>query len=100
MSELRLADAIKQLREEIAAAIQDGENHPIRFKPGPIEVELALELRDEGSAKGGVKFWVAELGADVKTGMVQTHKIKLSLQLVNKQGGEILISNTGSQRPA
>jgi hypothetical protein len=99
MSSIPLADVIKELREELAGAIEAGKEHEIRFKPGPIEIELAMQVEKEASGKGGVRFWVVELGGDIKAGQVQSHKIKLSLQLVDSAGREVLIRDVVRRRP-
>lgn len=99
MSEILLADAIADLRSELAKAIAEGVDHNIRFKPGPIELELCLEIRKEGSGKGGIKFWVVELGGEIKSAGAQIHKIKLNLQLVDQAGRDLLISGSVDRRP-
>jgi hypothetical protein len=99
MSGIPLAEVIADLRDELARAMEEGEKHDVRFKPGPIEVELALEVRKEGSGRAGIKFWVVELGGDIKAANVQSHKIKLSRQLVDRAGQDLLIRSDVKGRP-
>jgi hypothetical protein len=99
MSDIPLAEAIADLRGELAKAIADGVDHDIRFRPGPIELELSLEIKKEGSGKGGVKFWVVDLGGEIKSAGAQMHKIKLNLQLVDREGRDLLISGNVTRRP-
>ena len=53
----------------------------------------------EGGGKGEVKFWVVTIGADGKASRAGTHKIKLSLQPVDKDGREFLIRDEVVERP-
>jgi hypothetical protein len=99
MSGIPLADVIRELRTELATAIEEGRAHELRFKPGNIDVELALEVRREGKAKAGVKFWVVEFGAEGTAGQTQSHKIRLSLQLVDRAGREVLIAGDVTSHP-
>jgi hypothetical protein len=99
MSDILLADAIANLRSELAKAIAEGVDHDIRFKPGPVELELSLEIKKEGGGKGGVKFWVVDLGGEIKSTNAQMHKIKLNLQLVDRDGRDLLISGSVARRP-
>jgi hypothetical protein len=99
VSNIPLADAIADLRSELAQAIAEGFDKDIRFKPGSIEIELSLEIKKEGTGKGSVKFWVVDAGGEIKAAQTQTHKIKLNLQLVDKEGRDLLISGTVSGRP-
>jgi hypothetical protein len=99
MSGIALAQAVQDLRQELTSALEEGRGKNLRFKPGQIELELGVEVTMEAGAKGGVKFWVVELGADGKTGRVGTHKLKLSLQPVDKDGHEFLIRDEVATRP-
>jgi hypothetical protein len=99
MSDIPLANAIADLRSELEKAIAEGVGHDIRFKPGPIELELSLEIKKEGSGKGSVKFWIVDLGGEIKSANAQMHKIKLNLQLVDKEGRDLLISGNVAGRP-
>lgn len=88
MTGIGLADAIRELRQELARAIAEGEGESLRFKPGPIELELQLEIGKEGGAKAGVKWFVVSASAEGKVTQASTHKVKLTLQPVSPEGGE------------
>lgn len=100
MSGIELSEAIKQLREQLMVAMAEGADKVLHFRPNSVEVELALEMKQEGGVGAKIKFWVVELGADGKIGRTSTHKLKLNLTPVDAEGEPIrLISNTDIERP-
>lgn len=76
---VELAELIGQLRSELTSAMTAGTGQDLRFELGPVELELAVEVKKEGGGGGKVRFWVVELGADGKAGTGTTQKIKLTL---------------------
>jgi len=80
-----LADAILAVREELNRAIH-GATRPdqkVGFLYKEVEIQLELAITREGSAKGGVKFWVVsgELSGSLKS--ANTHRIKVILDPYN-----------------
>lgn len=86
MSKIGLAQAIKELRDELATAQEEGKGHQIRIEIVEAEVELLLEAHEEGAGKAGVSFGVVSLGADGKVGRTNTHRITLKLALTGPDG--------------
>jgi hypothetical protein len=86
MSGISFSEAIQELRSELKNALEAGEGHEIRFKPGPIELEMTIALQREGAGKGSIKIWVAELGGEAKMQSSSTHRIKISLQAIGQDG--------------
>jgi hypothetical protein len=74
-----LAQFIKHLRNELQDAEADGKDSALRFELGPIELELELAVERGTGAKGGVKFWVLELGGEESGSVRRTQRMKLSL---------------------
>lgn len=74
-----LAQFIKHLRNELQDAEADGKDSALRFELGPIELELELAVERGTGAKGGVKFWVLELGGEASGSVHRTQRMKLSL---------------------
>jgi hypothetical protein len=81
-----LAKAIQDLRDELLRAVSEGKNKDLRFKLKPVELELSVGMTAKGGANAGVKFWVVELGARGDLERAQTHKIKLTLEAIDKAG--------------
>lgn len=76
---VELAELIGQLRTELTKAMHSGEDEELRFEVGPVELELTVAVQRDGAAGAKVKFWVVELGADVKAAAGSTQRIKLTL---------------------
>jgi len=74
---------IAGLRSELKAAHADAEQDdspdgPI-FVVGPVNVEFTLTAKKDASAKGGVRFYVFELGASGSVGSETTQRVSLVL---------------------
>lgn len=85
--EIPLMETIQQLRNELAVAVYEGKDHPLRFHVESIELELQVKASRESTGKAGgkaeVKFWVvnatAEAGGEHKRGSENVHTVKLKL---------------------
>ena len=101
-SDIGLGDFLRGLRAEIEAAVVEGTNSEVRFKPGPIDLELQIQAEQKGGANAKVEFKVfgtgATLGADreLKSGRTQT--LKMRLDVVLGPGSEGLISGRSGAR--
>ncbi|WP_435110681.1 trypco2 family protein [Nocardiopsis synnemataformans] len=93
MSTIGLAQAIKELRDELTAAQKEKEEHGIGIEIVEAEVELLLEAHGEGAGKAGVSFGVVSLGADGKVGRKNTHRITLKLALTGADGENVAIAS-------
>lgn len=76
---VELAELIGQLRAELTKAMGAGEGADLRFEIGPVELELTVGVNKEATPGAKVRFWVVELGADVKAASSSTQRIKLTL---------------------
>jgi hypothetical protein len=80
---LPLGEVVRALRKEIIDAARCGVSETVRFEVGPIDVELTIVARREGSPEGKIKFEVfgigAEVGGGAKFSREQTQKVKLNL---------------------
>jgi hypothetical protein len=74
--QVELAQVIHQLRQELSAAIREGEGEELRFELGPVELELAIAVSEE---VGPVRFWVVELCVHGKAASHSTQRITLTL---------------------
>ncbi|MGQ0717610.1 MAG: trypco2 family protein [Pseudonocardiales bacterium] len=75
---VELAQVIGQLRQELSAALRDGEAEDLRFELGPVELELTVAVSKEAGPNAKVRFWVIELGAEGKVGSRATQRITLT----------------------
>jgi len=76
---VELAELIEQLRAELTVAMRAGEGADLRFEIGPVELELSVAVDKEAKPGAKIKFWVVELGADVKTASHATQRMTLIL---------------------
>ncbi|MGK5638083.1 trypco2 family protein [Streptomyces sp. URMC 126] len=77
--EIELAAAVAALRDELTEAAASGSGQEIRFRVGPIELEFAVEIRQDVRAKAGFRVWV--VSGDGEAGAVRgrTHRVKVAL---------------------
>lgn len=83
-SRIGLADAINNLREELAEAVRCGDGQDVRFQVEGIDLELAVTCEVGGNGK--VSFHVLGAGAEIggKGGTKTSHRIKLALKMAEK----------------
>jgi hypothetical protein len=76
---LRLSEVIEELRGELLRAMASGEDQALRFEVGEVTLEVAVAVERETSGKGGVRFWVLELGAEGRHQAADTQTVRLTL---------------------
>lgn len=78
-----LAQAIQELRSELAQAIELGKDQDLKFDVGNIELELGLVATQEGGGGGKISFSLFGLASEAnlegKLAREVTHRLKLSL---------------------
>jgi hypothetical protein len=74
----------------------------LRFELGPVEVEFLVQVQNQASVDGGIRFWVVSVGGSGSVASQSTHRIKLLLTPLteNEPGkpestGKVIISETG-----
>jgi hypothetical protein len=97
---VELSELISQLRAELTEAMRSGEGSDLRFEAGPVELELTVVVDKEAKPGAKVRFWVIELGADVKAASSTTQHIKLTLnpRLMGQPDRQPLISGEEAER--
>jgi len=93
MSEPRwigLADAVRGVRAELRAAMTEGEGERVHFDVDEIEMEFAVELRRDERADGGVRVWVASIGASSGESTATTHRLRVTLSATDTATGRSL----------
>jgi hypothetical protein len=74
-----LAEAIAVLRAELIEAQRAGEDEPIRFELGVVDIDLAVVARRDASLKAGVR-WVVTVGAQGSLSREESHRVTVRLQ--------------------
>jgi hypothetical protein len=76
---VELAELIEHLRAELIEVMHAGEGADLRFEVGPVELELAVAVGREAQPGAKVRFWVVELGGEVRAASSTTQRIRLRL---------------------
>lgn len=84
-----LKETLEALRIELSEAILVSEGKEIRFEVGEIELEFQVMVEKSQQAKGGVKFWVVDMGGGVTDKNAMVHKIKIPFKPVWKDGSPV-----------
>jgi hypothetical protein len=80
VTDIGLAEVIRQLRGDLALAEWEGGHKDLKFELGPIELEFAVVVDSSRQAGARARLWVVDLSANGKKGLSVTHRIKLTLQ--------------------
>ncbi|WP_438319741.1 trypco2 family protein (plasmid) [Streptomyces sp. HUAS TT3] len=96
--DIELADAVEVIRNELLAASARGAGSGVKFLVGPIEMEFALELRADATARAGFKAWVVSAEAGGGVARTSTQRVKFSVTPQSSGGGDLLISGS-AERP-
>ncbi|MCP1468426.1 hypothetical protein J3E64_000093 [Sphingobium sp. OAS761] len=92
--QVSLAEAIKQLRDELRESVLEAQGQDILFTPKEIEVELAITFGAEVKAGGSVKlFAFLDVSSEIKASDSHQHKIKLKLDVTDGAGNPIKVSS-------
>jgi len=77
---LELSTVIRELRRELTTAIDAARDESLKLELGAVELEVTVAVTQEDVLGGKVKFWVLELGTDLKDTTASTQRVKLTLQ--------------------
>ncbi len=88
-----LQEAISALRAELIESVVASQGERLRFEVGQITMEFQIEVERSIDAKGGIKFWVVELGTGGTAKDKDVHKVVIPLKPIRADGKPVL---TGS----
>lgn len=85
-----LADAIRQIRDDLWEAMLEGKDQDIIFTPQEVELELTITMRMGEVAGGGFKpLTFLDLSTEATTAKNTEHKIKLKLNVPDKEDNQV-----------
>src|ERR1700730_11473817 len=93
-----VADAIIELRAQLEDAQREGIGKDVRFLARSVEVELAIVFKSEIEGGGGIKAWFLDVSGKGKAADETTHKVKLVLEPVGRDGKPTLVSDTEHEK--
>jgi Trypsin-co-occurring domain 2 len=85
-----LEETIAALRQELIASVIASQGEGLRFEVGEVIVEFNFEVERSADAKGGIKFWVVELGGSTGIKDKSIHKVTIPLKPVRRDGKPVL----------
>ncbi|WAU78295.1 hypothetical protein O1Q96_00140 (plasmid) [Streptomyces sp. Qhu-G9] len=88
MADIGLAVAIEELRQELYLAQSAGAGQQLAFEIEEAQLELLLELRNEGRGGGKLTFGVATVDASGSVGSTRAHKLTLKLKVKDRATGD------------
>lgn len=100
MERIGLAETIDALRSELAAAVEKAQGQEIQFPIGSVQLEFQVGVTWDTEARGGVKFWVLELGAGGSYANESVQKVTLNLEApVDAEGRAVKVTRHLRQKP-
>jgi hypothetical protein len=92
-----LADASGQVRAEREEAVIEGQQSPVAFRAGPVELEFEVAFTRTGGVNGGFQLSVLSFGAKREKSSAATHRVKVTLTPADRDGKDMLIGDTGAR---
>lgn len=94
-AKVTLAQAIGEIRAQLAEANAQSQGKAIRFVPTEVEVELEIVFRVEAEAGAGFKlFSLIDVSGKAKASGESTHKVTLKLTPVNADNSPVLVADS------
>jgi len=97
ISDVGLSEAIGQVRSELERATEGGKDSKLAFRAGPVELEFQVAFEACAAADAGVRVWVLSVGAKGEASRSASHRLKVTLTPVDRQGKDTLIGSVGSR---
>ena len=94
LKRIGLQESIAALRREIIESITASQGEVLRFEVGEITMEFHVEVERSVEGKGGIKFWVVELGAGGGAKDKAIHKVTIPLKPLRRDGKPVLTGST------
>jgi hypothetical protein len=84
--DVTIAEAIKQLRAQLAEAQREGSGKDLRFLTKSVEVELAIVFKTGVEGGASVKAWFLDISGKANKADETTHRVKLILEPIGPGG--------------
>jgi hypothetical protein len=98
-TDIPLADAIARLRDELIRAAQEGAGKGVRFRLGPVKLDLAVAATYSGGGEAGIRFWLVTIGGKAEASKARTHTIHLELQPVGEDDENLVVGAYSDEEP-
>jgi len=99
MEKIGLVETIDALRSELAVAVKKAQGQEIQFPIGSVQLEFQVGVTWDSEAKGGVKFWVLELGASGSYANESVQKVTINFEApLDTEGRTVKVTDCSRQR--
>jgi hypothetical protein len=92
-----LAEVIRTVREDLQQAQDEGAGERLRFTVEKVSLEIAVQVRKEGSGRAGLRIGVVTADAGGSVGKDTTHRIQVELQPHWGDGSDLVGGAGGRQ---
>lgn len=100
MEKIGFGETIEALRSELAVAVENAKEQNIQFPIGSVQLEFQIGVTWDTETKGGVKFWVLELGASGKYANESVQKVIINLEApVDINGKTVKVNRNSQEKP-
>jgi hypothetical protein len=98
-AQVTIAQAIRELRAQLAEAAMEGKGTAISFVPRTVEVELGITFNVEAEVGGSFKLLsLVTLSGKARMADESIHKVKLTLEPVSRDGEPVVIRDSSRER--
>jgi hypothetical protein len=97
--EIELVEAVAAVRDELLEAARRNVGHDVAFTVGSVEIEFAIELREDTKVQGAVKAVVVSGSLAVGDVQAHSHRVKVTLTPHRGDGSDLLINAEGEVSP-
>ena len=100
MEQLGLAETVEALRAELARAMAAGAGAGFQFPVAGVQLEFHIGVTKTGEGRGGVKFYVVELGGSGSYAREEIQTVTVTLgPPVDQSGDPVKIYHGSTQKP-
>jgi hypothetical protein len=97
--DIPLADAIRRLRDELMSAAVEGADKDVRFRLGPIQLDLEVTASYSGGGEAGIRWYLISIGGKAEASKARTHTIHLELHPLGADGQDLVVGARADEEP-
>jgi Trypsin-co-occurring domain 2 len=99
VTEIDLVEAVRALRSELERAMESAAGQRVKFEAMDIRMDFQVGVKRTAEGKGGLKFWVLELGGGGSYGKETVQTVSLSLKPILHDGAVVQIARAETEDP-
>lgn len=99
MPDIALAEVVQAIRQELVEAIEQAADSDVRFIATRVDLEFKVGVQRMTTGRGGIRFWVLELGGGATRATEEVQTVQLSLEPVLAHGERVRIAEGRQESP-